>query len=83
MEHPYEYRMSVKYLTPIALGGSPNFDEEPAQIALAKALGEFAGQLQQAVSKFPEADGWEVNSHGLMLAGNTIILTILLQRPKT
>jgi hypothetical protein len=35
------------------------------------------------VTHLPEAigEGWEVNSHSLTLAKNTLIVTVLLRRP--
>ncbi len=83
-EHPYEYAILVEYLTPVALGGSPDFAEEPARQALRMALGKFADQLPRAISSLPApiGGGWEVNSHSITFVGQTAVVSILLQRHK-
>jgi len=48
---------------------------------LEKALDTFvAGELPQTIETFHGENGWEVNSHNIMLAGNTIIISVLIQR---
>jgi hypothetical protein len=82
MEHPYEYRIAVQFLTPDPTSGTPNFQEEHSRASLFRSLTEFADQLPQALATMPEGEGWEVNSHSLMFANSSIVVSMLLQRPK-
>ena len=83
MKHPYEYMIILKYLTPYAISGLPNYAEEQSQQALNIKLSEFVGELPKMITAWPDNDGWEVNSLSLTLAGSTLILSILLQRRRT
>jgi len=82
MEHPYEYRVVMQFITPDPTSGTPNFEEEHSRASLFNALGEFAGQLPNAMATMPDGEGWEINSHSLMFANTSIVVSILLQRPK-
>ena len=82
MEHPYEYRMAVQFLTPDPTSGTPDFQDENSRASLFHSLSEFADHLPQALATMPEGEGWEVNSHSLMFANNSIVVSMLLQRPK-
>ena len=73
--HPYEYRMLVEYLTPMPKSVVPHYAGEKDGKSLTMALGEVVKHLPDAIE-----EGWEVNSHGLTISENTIILSILLRR---
>lgn len=82
MAHPYVYGVIVEYFTLIRLGGSPDYGDKPAQEALQLKLGEWIrDELPNKIASLPMGTAWEVNSHSLTLAGDTVILSILLQRP--
>ena len=76
--HPYEYRMLVEYINPSLDSRVPHYSHEPDQ-------GELTSMLEEVVTHLPEAigEGWEVNSHSLTLAKNTLIVTVLLRRPRS
>jgi hypothetical protein len=82
MKHPYEYQFMVKYLTPIPISGMPDFGKEREQQIFTLELGKFARQISDFLDKYPEDGSWQVNSHSLTLADNTVIISILLQRPR-
>ena len=73
--HPYEYKILVEYLTPTVGSVSPNWGKESDEKSL-------TGKLEEVVAHLPEAigDGWEVNSHGITVAKETVILSVLLRR---
>jgi len=79
MQHPYEYRSLLKYAS-FQMEGLPNPEQEV--LDLNKELGKLASELPKALSTMPDAEGWEVNSHSLALVGNTLLVSILLQRPR-
>ena len=74
--HQYEYKMLVEYINPARESRIPHYSHEPDQ-------DELTSMLDKVVTHLPEAigEGWEVNSHSLTLAKNTIIVTVLLRRP--
>ena len=74
-KHPYEYRMLIEYLNPISSSIIPDYTKETDEQSLTLALEEVVEHLPDAIEK-----GWEVNSHGLTIAENTIVLSILLRR---
>jgi len=82
MAHPYEYRFIVEYLTPVPISGKPNFGEQRDQMILNQKFAEFTGRLPEMIDEVPGGDGWEVNSHSFMWANDTIVVSILLQRPR-
>jgi hypothetical protein len=75
--HPYEYKMLVEYLTPIPSTITPHYAEKRDEESLTLALEEVVKHLPDAID-----EGWEVNSHGLTVAENTMILSILLRRSR-
>ena len=76
--HPYEYKILVEYLTPTPSSVTPHYGETTDEQSLTLALQEVVEHLPESIG-----EGWEVNSHGLTLAENTVILSILLRRPRT
>ena len=76
--HQYEYRMLVEYINPMRDSRIPHYSHEPDQ-------SELTSMLDKVVTYLPEAvgEGWEINSHSLTMAKNTVIVTILLRRPRS
>ena len=74
-QHIYEYKMLVEYLTPVPNSVIPHYARETDEQSLTAALEDVTAHLPEAIE-----EGWEVNSHALTVAENTIVLTILLQR---
>ena len=75
--HPYEYKVMTEYITPDEHGRYPHFSHIEDQEGLTLTLQEVFNHLPDSV---PE--GWEVNSHNIAISRNTLIVTILLRRPK-
>ena len=75
--HPYEYRILVEYLTPEQPGTDPHFSHIEDQGSLTASLEDVTAHLPDSV---PE--GWEVVSHDLTIARATVILTVMLRRPR-
>ena len=80
MPHPYEYAIMMKYLTPIIISGTPDFAKQESQLALTNELSKFIGEMPKALDALPDGEGWFPNSHNVTFAGNTVVLSILLQR---
>ena len=74
--HPYEYKILVEYINPARDSRIPHYSHESDQRALTSMLEVVATHLPEAIG-----EGWEVNSHSLILAKNTVIITVLLRRP--
>lgn len=74
--HPYQYRVLVEYLTPTLGSMKPDYRKESDGQSLTAKLGEVVEHLPTAIP-----DGWEVNSHSLTVAGDAVILSILIRRP--
>ena len=74
--HPYEYRMLVEYINPARDSRVPHYSHELDQDELTSMLAKVVTYLPEAIG-----EGWEVNSHSLTLAKNTLIVTVLLRRP--
>ena len=75
--HPYEYKVLTEYITPDETGRYPHFNHIDDQESFTQTLQEIFNHLPYSV---PE--GWEVNSHNIAISRNTLIVTILLRRPK-
>ena len=76
-DHPYEYKVLAEYITPDEQGRYPHFNHMEDQEGLTKTLEEVFEHLPESI---PE--GWEVNSHNIAVSRNTLIVTVLLRRPK-
>ncbi len=74
---PYEYKVLTEYITPGEQGRYPHFSRIEDQEGFTKTLEEVFNYLPESV---PE--GWEVNSHNIAISRNTLIVTILLRKPK-
>ena len=76
--HPYQYSILVEYLTHTVGAIKPDYGEESDEQSLTAKLEEAVEHLPDAI-----AEGWEVNSHSLTVARDTVILSVLLRRPAT
>ena len=74
-DHPYEYKVLVEYINPEQRGKTVHFTHEENQESFTSMLGDVVAHMSESI---PE--GWEVNSHNVMAARDTIIVTILLRR---
>jgi hypothetical protein len=75
--HPYEYKVLVEYINPEEAGRFPHFARVEDQDGLTRTLEEIFTHLPESI---PE--GWEVNSHNITISRNTLIISVLLRRPK-
>jgi hypothetical protein len=75
--HPYEYKILVEYVNPEEAGRYPHFSHIDDQAGLTRTLEEVIAHLPESIS-----EGWEVNSHNIAISRNTLIITVLLRRPK-
>lgn len=73
--HRYEYKILVEYITPEERGRVAHFSHENDQESFTRTIEDVFKHLPKSI---PE--GWEVNSHGITISGNTIIVTVLLRR---
>ena len=76
--HPYEYKMLVEYVTPGEKGRFPHFTHIEDQEGFTRTIEDVFEHLPESV---PE--GWEVNSHNILISRNSLIITVLLRRPGT
>ena len=76
--HPYEYKVLVEYVTPEERGQLPHFTHREDQKSLSTIIQDVFEHLPQSI---PE--GWEVNSHNITVSRNTLIITVLLRKPKS
>ncbi len=76
-DYRYEYKILTEYITPDEQGRYPHFAHIEDQDGLTKTLEEVVEHLPESI---PE--GWEVNSHNITISRNTLIVTVLLRRPK-
>lgn len=75
--HPYEYKVLVEYVSPEEAGRFPHFSHIEDQDGLTRTLEEIFTNLPESIS-----EGWEVNSHNIAVSRNTLIITVLLRKPK-
>ena len=78
MEHPYEYAMMVNPLTP---DRPVDLSKEADLVPFIKAVGRFTHQLPKALESLLDG-GWETVSHDVAVHGTTILVTMLLRRPR-
>jgi len=82
MAHQFEYRLMQKWLTAIAISGTPNYSTEQARAELGKHLDIAAEGLPDAIDK-RSGGGWDIDSHSLSFVGDSILLSVLLRRRRT
>ena len=75
--HPYEYKVLMEYVNPEETGRFPHFSHIEDQDGLTRTLEEIFTHLPESIPA-----GWEVNSHNIAFSRNTMIITVLLRRPK-
>ena len=75
--HPCEYKVLVEYVSPEEAGRFPHFTRIEDQEVLTRTLNEVFAHLGESIP-----DGWEVVSHNIATSRNTLIITILLRRPR-
>jgi hypothetical protein len=75
--HPYEYKMLVEYVNPQETGRYPHFTRVEDQEGLTRTLEEVVAHLPESIPA-----GWEVNSHNVAISRNSLVITVLLRRPK-
>jgi hypothetical protein len=75
--HPYEYKVLVEYVNPEEAGRFPHFTRIEDQDGLSQTLNEVFAHLPKSIE-----EGWEVNSHNIAISRNTLIISVLLRRPK-
>jgi hypothetical protein len=80
MSHQYEYSWISQYLKPTTFAELMDFGDENTQKSLALQFGKLSSKLPQIIDALPQSDGWEINSHSITPIGNTILVSILLQR---
>jgi len=75
--HPYEYKVLVEYISPDERGRHPHFTHKEDQEA-------FAGILNDVFVNLPKSipEGWDVISHSISVSGDSLIVTVLLRRPR-
>jgi len=78
-EHPWEYMHMVQFATPKI---KIDYGTKEGQQGLIKASGQIFRKLPQIIDKMPTGGGWQVNSHNILLVDGSIMVSILLQRPK-
>ena len=79
LEHPWEYTHLVQFATPKT---KPDYSTKEGQKSLIKMSGQVFAKLPQIIDKLPTGGGWHVNSHNILLVDGSIMVSILLQRPK-
>ena len=79
IEHPWEYTNVVQIATP---KNKIDYATKEGQQGLIRACGQVFAKLPQIINKLPVGVGWQVNSHSILLLDGSIMISILLQRPK-
>ena len=79
LEHPWEYTHLVQFATPKT---RPDYSTKEGQQGVIKACGHIFGKLPQIIDRLPVGGGWQVNSHTVLLVDGSVMVSILLQRPK-
>ncbi len=79
MEHPWEYTHMVQFATPKT---KIDYSTREGQKGLINACGQIFRKLPRIIDKMPTGSGWQVNSHNILLVNGSIMISILLQRPK-
>ncbi|MHC4183987.1 MAG: hypothetical protein ACYSR0_11635 [Planctomycetota bacterium] len=79
LEHPWNYTHLVQFATPKT---KPDYSTKEGQQALISISGQIFSKLPQIIDKLRGGGGWHVNSHSILLVDGSIVVSILLQRPK-
>lgn len=76
-DHPYEYKLLVEYINPEETGRYPHFTRIEDQDGLTRTLEKVFAHLPESIEA-----GWEVISHNIAVSRTTLIITVLLRKPK-
>lgn len=76
--HPYEYKVLVEYINPEEAGRYPHFTRIEDQDGMTRTLQDVFAHLPESIIE----EGWQVISHNIAVSRNTLIITVLLRRPK-
>jgi hypothetical protein len=80
MAHPYEYLMMFSFFPHEDFPFKLTVNSKEGQMNIANEFAEWAKEFPFTMDTFPEGEGWVVNSHSITTYGDTLILSILLQR---
>jgi len=82
MECDYDYKISITYLTPLLYTGpTPDFNDVSIQKIVGNQINEsLQNQIKDELSS-EDTNKFEIKSHCITIAGDTIMLSLLLQRP--
>ncbi len=78
IEHPWEYTQIVQVATPNI---EIDHKTKEGKQSLINASGQVFRKLPQIIDKLPSG-GWQVNSHSIFLVEDSVMVSLLLQRPK-
>ena len=79
IEHPWEYTHMVQFATPKV---KLDYSTKEGQQFLIRASGTIFKKLPEIIDRLPSGGGWQVSSHNIIVIDGTIMISILLQRPK-
>ena len=79
IEHPWEYTHMVQFATP---KNKIDYSTKEGQQVLTKMCGQIFSKLPEIVDRLPTGGGWQVSSHNMLLVDGSMMISILLQRPK-
>jgi hypothetical protein len=79
IEHPWEYTQIVQFATPKK---KIDYGTKEGQQNLSRACGQIFNKLPQIIDKLPVGNGWQINSHSILMVEGSIVVSILLQRYK-
>ena len=77
--HPWEYTSIVQMVTP---KNKLDYDTKEGLQGIIKASGAIFKKLPEIIDRLSSGGGWQVSSHSILIVGGSIMVSILLQRPK-
>ncbi len=85
MTSKYEFKMIINCVTLPTSVEATDFSKPLAQSQLADGLSDAREKLSEHFSEIVKGEDWEINSHGLDIVGNVVIVSVLAQqaRPQT
>lgn len=79
LEHPWEYTQIVQVTTPKT---KLDYSSKEGQESLIDASSKIFNNLPRIIDKMRTGGGWQVNSHSILMLDGSIMVSVLLQRPK-
>ena len=79
LDHPWEYTQIVQVTTPKT---KLDFSTKEGQQSLINTSGKIFNNLPKIIDKMSTGGGWLVNSHSIVMVDDSIMVSVLLQRPK-